>query len=565
MERYNKMAKVKRRESINKNGLNITFDVGILNVFVKYALCDMVPKVQLNKLYQLFQKIDPIKYNKDKDLQDRVIIVINLTKGLVEENITDLDILFQYIIQRNPEVTDTLSNMKLERNQLEENNITSLMKLINEKMQSIRVYELKDDIIADLSLFDSVMCASYVEVIDRLKTRLGELLTVLQTDDSTNTMLTTFDFSGPKFRDYVEWIVQRAHKPSSVLQTGIRQLNAILSPGFQGSRMYCFLGCTGKFKSGTLLNLADQIRLFNPQIKAVENGKRKTILFITLENTIHETVERLVDMYNDDDRDMSQMTTEEVIELLRTNGKFVFTDSDGIDIDIRYFDNLQINALDIHKLILDMSDEGRQVIAVILDYIERLNSVRETFGDERRRIIAAAGECKSLIAIAFDIPVITAMQINREGNAVLDAAMREDKSDLAQLIGSSMVGLAWGLNQEVDWLGFIYPERQKSTGKLFLSFKRFKIRGKQDALAFDYFNHPFVNTKEIRLQTDVDKPTSVSIISLKEDMQNEDSRFIAEEEKRKRDRIITINTNTQTRGIGVVDLSRISHLVTGAA
>jgi len=35
---------------------------------------------------------------------------------------------------------------------------------------------------------------------------------------------------------------------------------------------------TGKFKSGLLLNLADQIRRFNPQIQAVENGVRKTIV-----------------------------------------------------------------------------------------------------------------------------------------------------------------------------------------------------------------------------------------------------------------------------------------------
>lgn len=560
----NEMAKVKRRQGVT-NTVDITFDVGILNVFIKYALCDMVPKVQMNKLYQLFQKINSKNYEKDKDVQDRVIIIQNLTKALVEENITDMDILFQYIVQKNPELRDSMMNIPWKRNELSESDTNAVMKMIAEKLQSIHVYEMKDDIIADLKLFDSVMCASYVEVIDRLKKRLTELLSVLQTDDTTKNMLTQFDFSGPSFRDYIDWIVERAHRPLSVLQTGIRQLNAILSPGFQGSRMYCFLGCTGKFKSGTLINLADQIRLFNPQVQAVENGKRKTVLFITLENSIHETVERLVDMYNDKDTSMSEMTTDEVIALLRENGKFNFTDTEGIDIDIYYYDNLEINAIDIHKLILDMSDQGKQVIAVVLDYIERLNSVRDTFGDERRRIISAASDCKTFIANAFDIPVITAMQINREGNAVLDAAMREDKSDLAQLIGPSMVGLAWGLNQEVDWLGFIYPERQKSTGRLFLSFKRFKIRGKQDALAFDYFNHPFANAKEIRLETDVDKPNSVSIISLKEDMQNEDRIYILEEEKRKRSQL-NLNTSAQNGDkFMATDMSRIVHSFTPSA
>lgn len=555
------MAKVKRRNA--KKGLNISFDVGILNAFIKYALCDMIPKTQLNKLYQLFQKVDAESYAVNPDIHDRVLIIKNMMKGIIEENITDMDILSNYILQRNPDISPTFNNVPYARNQLSESDINALSKMINERMQSIYIYEVKDGIIADLELLDSVACASYVETMNSLKAKLSELLSVLQMDDSTRNMLTAFDFSGPNYRDYIDWIVSRAHKPSSVLQTGIRQLNAILSPGFQGGRMYCFLGCTGKFKSGTLINLTDQMRLFNPQVKAVENGKRKTILFITLENSIHETVERLVDMYNDENTTISDMSTEEVIAILRDKGNFVFTETEGIDIEIRYYGNLEINAMDIHKLILDMSEQGKQVIALVLDYIARLNSVRDTFGDERRRIIAAASECKSLIAYPFDIPVITAMQINREGNAVLDAAMREDKEDLAQLIGASAVGLAWGLNEEVDWLGFIYPERQKSTGKLFLSFKRFKIRGAKDALAFDYFNHPFTNLKEIRLQTDVDKPTSVSIISLKDDMQNEDKIYNLEEEKRKRNKLSSTQsaTNTPQRGLQALDLSRIREIV----
>ena len=68
-------------------------------------------------------------------------------------------------------------------------------------------------------------------------------------------------------------------------------------------------------------------------------------------------------------------------------------------------------------------------------------------------------------------------------------------------------------------MALVSLERKKSTGQLFLSCKRLKIRGKKDKMAADYFNHPFNNEKEIRLETDVDKPGPVSVISLASDLE----------------------------------------------
>jgi len=276
---------------------------------------------------------------------------------------------------------------------------------------------------------------------------------------------------------------------------------------------------TGKFKSGLLLNLADQIRRFNPQIQAVENGVRKTILLVTMENSLEETVIRLVDMYSGVDCDITSMTTEDVIQILRENGKYVFTDSDGIDIDIRFYANLEINTAQLYSIIQEMEDNNKKVICLILDYIKRIDSTRPSNGDERLRLSYVAKELKSL-AQYFNIPVITAQQINRQGNEIIDAAMRDNKQDLAKLVGASMVGESWSIVEEADWMGLINLERHKNTGELFLTFKRTKIRGKRDMLSMDYFNHPFADVKEIRLATDVDKPQPLSIISLATDLES---------------------------------------------
>ena len=244
---------------------------------------------------------------------------------------------------------------------------------------------------------------------------------------------------------------------------------------------------------------------------------RKVILFITMENTIYETIIRLFDMYNDSNKDIKECEVEEVAQILREKGHFNFTDDEGIDIEMRYYSDLEICTSNIYTLIQELADMGKQVIAVVLDYILKLNSNKENYGDERLRISYAGRELKAL-AQQFDIPVITAMQINREGNSILESSMQENKEDIGRFIGSSYVGQCWDLIQESDFVCFINLEMQKSTGKWFLSFKRTKIRGKKDPLAVDYFNHPFVNNNGIRLEPDVNKPNPVSIISLASDL-----------------------------------------------
>ena len=201
-------------------------------------------------------------------------------------------------------------------------------------------------------------------------------------------------------------------------------------------------------------------------------------------------------MYNDSNKDIKECEVEEVAQILREKGHFNFTDDEGIDIEMRYYSDLEICTSNIYTLIQELADMGKQVIAVVLDYILKLNSNKENYGDERLRISYAGRELKAL-AQQFDIPVITAMQINREGNSILESSMQENKEDIGRFIGSSYVGQCWDLIQESDFVCFINLEMQKSTGKWFLSFKRTKIRGKKDPLAVDYIKIVNINSLEL--------------------------------------------------------------------
>jgi hypothetical protein len=362
--------------------------------------------------------------------------------------------------------------------------------------------------------------------VEEVKKALQELLTNINTVGRSDVgVLRRLNMAADNYNDLVDTIVRKAKMPNAVLQTGIRQLNAVLCPGFQAGRLYLILGLTGRFKSGTLLNITDQMCKYNPQLRPIEDGRRKTVLFISNENTIEETYTRLLDMYSGVNDDIVRMSTEEAINTLRDRGGYRFNDEMGITIEFRYYRNMEMSTADIYTIINELSDEGYKVIAVVLDYIARVASVSNA-QEERFRLANVAKELKG-IATYYSIPVITAQQVNREGNGIIDAAMRDDKADLAKFLGSTAVAESYGLIFEADWVALVNLEKRKSDEKWFLTFNRLKIRGKQDPSAVTYFNHPFADEKRIRLETDVDKPMPLSVVSLASDLEN-----VSQEENR---------------------------------
>lgn len=518
------MPKIKKRTDENSKGINMTFDIPMLNALVKYTRCEYVSLAQISNLYKLLNQLDFANYNYSPDIKDRLELIKIITEAQTSGNVKDKDVLEMFISERKPELKPIMYELGLEQNRISSSECQHISVAINERLQYIYLYSVHDDLIETLGAVDKVGFTSYYDIINDLKGKLGKLMVKLQCAASPDALLTQFNFTDDTYIENLTKIVMRAKKPSNVLMTGMRQLNAILSPGFQSGRLYCFLGGTGKFKSGTLWNVTDQIRQYNPQIIPYENGMRKTVLFVTMENTINETIMRLFDMYNDTGTPLEELEPEDVMRILREQGNFIFTDNKGIDIEMRYYADLAVATSHMYTLIQELADCGKQVIALVVDYILKIDSTRDNNNDERLRIGYAARELK-ILAQHYDIPVITAMQINREGNAILDAAMRDGKEDIGRFIGSSFVGNCFNLIQECDWVAFINLEMQKSTGKWYLSFKRTKIRGKIDPLAVDYFNHPFVNNNGIRLEPDVDKEKPVSVIALASDLVSIDDKL----------------------------------------
>ena len=501
--------------------LKIPWDIPTLNSLIKYVRCEYISGTKLQQLHKLIESLDMESYAYQIDVYVRLRTIKGILDKMILDGIREENLLYSAVTNDFPDAIPILDDIGFKANQMNSSECDYLAKGIEERVQLMEVFKAREKMINILQDIDgSSFNTSYYALVEELKRMMGELMMKLQSNDIGQGLLREFSFSDENAAQLIDTVVRKAKRPASILQTGIRQLNAILNPGFQSGRLYTILGGSGKFKSGTLLNLADQIRLYNPQIVPFENGMRKTILFITLENSIEESLERIYDMYSDVNADLRQKDTQEVLDTFRTTGKFTFNSVAGIDITFVYRGNLEISTADIYGIVRDLNEKGKQPICIFLDYIKRIESAHPSMGDERVRMSYVAKELKS-IAQFYEIPVITAMQLNRDGNAIIDAAMRDSKSDVARFVGSSSIGNAWDIVEDSDWLCLINLEMQKSTNQLFLTFKRLKMRGKKNKdNTVDYFNHPFTNEKHIRLETDVDKPNPVSIISLATDLES---------------------------------------------
>lgn len=498
----------------------MTFEISTLNTLIRYAMCTTISKSALVNLNRLVTSLDLKAYAYSPDIISRLKLLRFVTEARTTYGMTDPEIIKAYILNTYTEGAEILAECDpLVLDTLNYTECNAITTIVNERLQYLYIYQYKDDIINTLNKFSKGGWTSYYETVNEVKDMIQQLLTNINNAGTQNVgVLRRLNLCSENYADVVDAIVRKAKMPSAVLQTGIRQLNAILSPGFQAGRLYLILGLTGRFKSGTLLNIADQICKYNPQIRPVEDGMRKTVLFISNENTIEETYARLIDMYSGLDDDIVRMEADQAIKVLQENGKYRFTDSEGITIEFRYYRNMEINTGDIYTIINELADEGYKVIALILDYIARIGSVNYA-QEERFRLANVAKELKN-IATYFSIPVITAQQVNREGNGIIDAAMRDEKADLAKFLGTTAVSECYGLIYEADWVALVNLEKRRSDDQWFLTFNRLKIRGKQDPTAVTYFNHPFVDAKRIRLDTDVDKDHIISVVSLASNLEN---------------------------------------------
>ena len=293
----------------------------------------------------------------------------------------------------------------------------------------------------------------------------------------------------------------RALSTSHYLQTGWQAMNNMLNGGFEDARLYNFIGATGGFKSGLLLNIMRQIKVYNKGRPHKDPTKRPTILFLSQENNIWETFLRIFGIFGKPE-DIKKYKPREIIKILKEGGFTTVNDDLDIDIEFRYYGNMDIGVPDIKGIVEELDNDGREVIIVIQDYIERLRP--PVMGTEKRNQLFDISNQMHDLAIELDIPIITASQFNKEGVSIIEETRTKGKKeDIGRKVGTGNISESFGMLKNFDVNIGIVVEYDSNDERYYLSFRRLKFRG-DDSNSLDYFLQPFAGkNSKIRLMDDI--------------------------------------------------------------
>lgn len=501
------VTKIQNNIHNSDNKIKFKFPKSILNLFIGYSLypdTSKVSKMDLSNLYKLLKMTDERSYEFDVSMYARLELAKKILEARIEKGLYSFDAIMSYCNIENDVENNKLINNISSFTNLTESEIKYITRAVTDRLQYAFILLYKEIILNEFLKIDTGEFTSYKEVVSEVKEQCAQLLNDIRKADAA-TMKKSFSLKEGIFEELVTSAVSSITDPGTALVTGVQMLNDMLSPGYMPGRLYIWLGISGSFKSLMLLMSCYWIKKYNK----IETTKTPTVLYITTENSIDESIIRLFNM-STTCGDIRQYLPEEVAGMMRDSGGLTLDDGDT-DIVMQYYNNFEISTGDIYNIVDDLEDNNREVIAVVVDYIKRIRSISPTI-DERIRLANVSNELKDL-SVNLKIPVITAQQINRAGNMALDNASETGKEDLARFLGRGNIAQCWDIIENSDWCGILNIEVEKSSNIKYLTVKEIKKRYKS-MTNITYFNQPFVDVDSIQMVEDVGWSTPAGKISL---------------------------------------------------
>ena len=180
-----------------------------------------------------------------------------------------------------------------------------------------------------------------------------------------------------------EAAIRAAHiarnRPQSVVQTGVQMMNEMLGGGYEGSRVYVYFARSGDWKSGQLCSAAFWAcdPRFNPSFVTRDPTRQPCVLFVTQENDMYETVERMLSFALGSHIDLRGADVDQIVRMMEA----AFS-SETCQFIFKYRASRSISTADLEGMIHDEYLAGREVIMVVQDYIKRIRPM-ETYRDAR--------------------------------------------------------------------------------------------------------------------------------------------------------------------------------------
>ena len=523
----------KKLSELRAQKLPIKIDITTLDMTIQFLYKDGALKTRkaLTNIDKLFKSLDKDIYTeKEVELTNRIWIIERTLEGYLREGLVQEEVVKNYC-KLDSECDDykasILDQITSQKKQINYEESKYLLRQIDERLAFGYTVTLKHIVQELFALIDESDPRSYKSLQDDLYQIANSIINIKRRTNSLGADQ-TFSLQDEVFETVLFDSMEKLNNRNRIFITGIKYLNTFLAPGYMSKRLYTYLAFPGGGKSQILLKTAWDIKKYNSGIECKNPDHRPAVLMITMENSIEETIERIFNMVSSDD-DIRNYSPKQVKKMLKKDGLTV-TDKDNIDIIIKYYPNRSIDTNDLYGIIQDLEDEGVEVIALILDYVKRIRPAEKAM-TEKEELKNITNELKDL-ATYWDIPVITAQQLNRTASAIVDAAIQAKKSDVTKLVGRDGVAGAWEIIENSDVVIIINREKKLGTDEVYMTFKLLKRRYRsadndEKLRELEYFNHPYAKGSSIRLVDDIEMGESISLTSLS-------SEFVALENNTKR-------------------------------
>ncbi len=529
-----------------------------IKVFFKRSILKSVLKIltmehsgfrtykSVKNINKLFSTIDLSKYKNNKELESYIWAIDYFSKQWVD-GVTTPDIIAE-MAKRQPDydnVKEGIINSCInDPNIITAPEVKSIYDLVGETLQCGYVASLKDEYIALLEDVDIEKPGGFRELVSRLFMVSQSLIDIKHNTNMVPNKFTLSTADLASVRNALADTIISLRGSGNMLKIGIRRLNTLLSPAYMNGRLYVYAGAPGSGKSIILQKTAIDIRKYNPNFQTKTPGMKPCVLYIVMENTFIETIERLWNMEFDDSitnytEDQALDKICNVLGITRVLKEDVVVkdesgntleaqlekgnDDDNLNIEIvmKYFSYREISTDDICTIIQDLREENLECCALVFDYIKRIRPANSQADNVKLELNRIVNELKA-IAVIYDMPVITAHQLNRAAASIIDSSKRQGKAGGIRDTGREHIGDAWEIVETADWLGLIDISYKPGTNQRYFEVevaKRRRIDASEGDLAkYTYLAHPFSANNGLRLIDDINLDKVLSLQSLNTDI-----------------------------------------------
>jgi hypothetical protein len=473
--------------------VQMNFDINVLELMCSYVLSENahITRAQLINMRNLFEAIDLTIYENDVEKLRRIRFIRRGLDARLIENLKNPTLILAYINggivdgDLDPTAFAQLDNSELA--------------FVNETVcGALKCTFIENDMHHGLDIITRYMAQDYRsrdsiikewEDFTREQTSKFRRLRVETLND------TVFSLDSSRFENSISDIYDKVTSPSRGLKCCMQGLNDMLGGWFESSRFYLFLGLSGCGKSFTILDLALQMRKANRGFATKDPTKIPTILLLTQETDVTETVSRMFSMISGGK--MSDYTKEDVLRILRTDGEMMLSGDNNINFQIVFKPDRSIDTGDLYTMIEDLEDDGYEVVCLFQDHIKKIRSAYKQL-DLRIELGDVVNEMK-ILAQLKEIPVISVSHLNRDASRTIDEGVKGNKADLTRALGRSNVSESMLMIDNADWVTIINTEYDQE-GTKYMAFKNVKMR--YAAITRDCIFYPYEASNLIKLIED---------------------------------------------------------------